>query len=348
MEIDVDDVDRALRRWLRTHHGLVTRAEARQLGATDDVIDARLRRGEWAIVFRTVYRDTVTAPTAHQTLLAACLACGPYAVASHRSAAWLWGLFDRQAATPELTVPTGDQHGSRLNGNGITVHHAADLDSSRTIIRRGIPCTDPIRTLADLGATVSMATLTDAVDCALAGRLATVPGLVAELDRLGRQGRRGLGPLRRVLAARGLVGAPYPSMLESRTLRLFRAKRLPTPAIEVVTGPDGEYRLDTAYVHLQLAIEVDGYAWHFSPEHQRRDHNRRNRLQAQGWRILVYTWRDVVRDGARVAAEIAEVYAALNLASRPASAAAGGWSPPLRTRGPVRGTREGGPVPPSG
>jgi very-short-patch-repair endonuclease len=176
------------------------------------------------------------------------------------------------------------------------------------------------------------------------------PGLAAELQRIGRRGRPGVAPLRRLLCDRGLVGAPHPSVLESKLLRLFRANRLPTPAVELVTGLDGEYRLDTAYVDLLLAIEVDGYAWHFTPEHHRRDLARRNRLQAEGWRILVYTWRDVVGDGARVAAEIAALYAALTVAavaSRPATAAAAGWSPPRRTRGPARGNPGEAPAPPS-
>jgi hypothetical protein len=125
---------------------------------------------------------------------------------------------------------------------------------------------------------------------------------------LGRRGRPGAGLLRRLLRERGFIGVPSPSVLESKTQRLFSRYHLPVPESELTTGDDGEYRLDFAYVDIRLAIEVDGYVWHFSPQHKRRDEARRNALVLQGWQILVYTWRDVTEDPARVAAEIAAMY----------------------------------------
>jgi hypothetical protein len=304
------DVDRALREWLRSHQGLITRSEAHDVGATDDVIRKRVQRGEWEVVFRGVYRDATASRTAHQDLLAACLATGADAVASHRSAAWLWGLVDQPPPAPELTLPRRDQHGRRLRG--VAARQSADLDDRRTIVRRGIPCTDALRTLVDVGAVISAGRLTDAVDRALATRLVTVAGLVAEVGRVGRSGRNGVGPLRRVLTERGFAGAPEPSVLESQAQRLFRRQGLPVPSFELVTGPEGEYRLDAAYPTIFLGIEFDGYECHFSPEHLARDHMRRNRLQGQGRRCLIYSWGDVVREPRRVAREIAFLYADLS------------------------------------
>ena len=335
------DVDRRLRDWQRTHGGLLTRAQAMALGATAKQIKVRLARAEWEIVFRTVYRDAGSPPTTHQHLLAACLAAGPHAMASHRSAAWLWEMVEAPPRAPELTVPSSDQHGRRVAG--ITVHRTTQR--ARTVLRRGIPATNSVRTLVDLGAVVGAGALTVAVDRALAARLVTVAGLVAELSRIGRRGRPGVAPLRQVLTDRGLVGAPHPSVLESQTLRLFRVWQLPVP-VEQAAGADGEYRLDFAYADVRMAVEVDGYVWHFSPEQQRRDHARRNRLQAEGWRILVYTWRDVVNEPARVASEIASLYAALT-ASRPGGRGVAGSSPPGRTREPARGSPAAGQAPPS-
>ncbi|MHB1931258.1 MAG: PDDEXK family nuclease, partial [Acidimicrobiales bacterium] len=53
-----------------------------------------------------------------------------------------------------------------------------------------------------------------------------------------------------------------------------------------------------------LFVEVDGYAYHHSPEQKANDERRRNRLRLDGNIVLVYTWRDVVGDGARVLNEI--------------------------------------------
>jgi hypothetical protein len=93
----------------------------------------------------------------------------------------------------------------------------------------------------------------------------------------------------------GLAAAPRPSVLETLMLRLMIAHALPVPAIEIVARPNGEYRLDFACPLIKLAIEVDGYIWHFTPEQLRRDHRRRNRLIAEGWQTLVFTWMDVTQ-----------------------------------------------------
>jgi hypothetical protein len=62
--------------------------------------------------------------------------------------------------------------------------------------------------------------------------------------------------------------------------------------------------VDFAYPLIKLAIEVDGYVWHFTPEQLRRDHRRRNRLLADGWQTLVFTWIDVTQHPHEVAAQI--------------------------------------------
>jgi very-short-patch-repair endonuclease len=56
-------------------------------------------------------------------------------------------------------------------------------------------------------------------------------------------------------------------------------------------------------------LEVDGYAYHWAPEAKAYDDSRRNRLMMEGWRILVYSWMDIVREGSRVLAEINETLA---------------------------------------
>jgi very-short-patch-repair endonuclease len=235
-------------------------------------------------------------------------------VASHTSAAWLWGLQDQLPPRPELSAPASSQHGR--HEAGLVIHRSYDLHRSSVSEHHRIPTTNPVRVLVDLGASafcLNPHDLAGALDRALASKLVTIGGLRKELDRVGRQGRRGPGPLRRVLEDRGYIGVAHPSVLESKTLRLFRRCHLPVPDVEFTTGAQGEYRLDFAFPAFKLAVEVDGYVHHFSPDHVRRDHARRNQLQRQGWLILIYTWLDVVREPARVAAEIAETYQALSV-----------------------------------
>jgi len=194
---------------------------------------------------------------------------------------------------------------------GIIVHRSVDLDPTQARSQAGIPVTNPLRTLVDLAGTVAPATLADAVDVAIASHLVTVAGLLAELERLARAGRPGIEALRCHLRSRGFIGAPAPSVLEARLRRLVGRLHLPTPTVELRVGKNGEYRLDLAWPAIRLAVEVDGYIWHFSGAHKQRDDDRRNDLQQQGWTVLVFNWRQVSHDPARVAAQITSTYARL-------------------------------------
>jgi hypothetical protein len=53
-----------------------------------------------------------------------------------------------------------------------------------------------------------------------------------------------------------------------------------------------------------VAMEVDGYTDHWSPEAAAHDHARRNELRLGGLFLLVYTWIDVRADQGRMYQEI--------------------------------------------
>jgi hypothetical protein len=122
---------------------------------------------------------------------------------------------------------------------------------------RAIECTDPLWTLASLGAARGGALVDLAVDRAVCRRLVTVTALQSELARRSKQGRHGVGVLRQRLATRGFIGAPNPSVLESRALKFLARYRIPVERSEVVVGPDGEYRVAFCLVH-PVMLEVDG------------------------------------------------------------------------------------------
>ena len=52
--------------------------------------------------------------------------------------------------------------------------------------------------------------------------------------------------------------------------------------------------LDVALPHRRLAIEVDGWAYHHTPDRFQRDRTRQNRLVGLGWTVLRFTWSDLV------------------------------------------------------
>ncbi|MDQ6613976.1 MAG: hypothetical protein M3083_04330 [Actinomycetota bacterium] len=308
-----------LRQWFSQHHGVIARYEALRIGASQDLIRFKLSNGEWARMLCGVYRHTAVPQTPYQDLRCAWVATRGLGVVSHRSAGWLWGLLPSPPVPPELTVRPGA--GGARRPQGLTIHRSRDLDVARTVNRQGVLVTNPLRTIVDLAGSLPPTLLTDAVDVALATRLVTIAALTAELGRLAGRGRPGVGKLRGHLLDRGLIGAPEPSVLEAKMGRIIILTRLPLPTVELHVGKDGEYRLDFAWADILFSIEVDGYAWHFTPGQQQRDHRRRNRLQEAGWTIRVYTWRDVCREPARVGREVIATYTRLARLAQAAHAA---------------------------
>ena len=151
--------DRSLATLAAVQTRLVTRAQAEEHGLTRIAIRERLHAGRFKAVHPGVYVVGGAPDTWHQRMLGACLAAGGLAVASHRAAARLWGLLGEDDLV-ELSVLR--PKGPRPAGAGGTA--CANLVPAHTTIRQGVPVTNPMRTLVDLGAVVKPWVVEDALD----------------------------------------------------------------------------------------------------------------------------------------------------------------------------------------
>lgn len=284
---------------MRERKGLITLNEALALGVSRHMVKRLVERGEWTLAHRGVYRAASVPSTAEQETLAAVLAAGAGAVASHQSAGWLWGLCPAPNQ-PCITSPRCQQ--PRVPG--IVLHRTQYLRPEDVHLYKGIPCTSPLQAIVDMAATAETEELNEAIDRLLSTKMGTVAALEGELERRAGRGRRGVGILRDVLKQRGLIGAPAPSVLESKTDRLLKAAAIEPLGAEIKTG-DGWYRVDYLIV-AGVILEVAGHAYHWSPEQRRRDEERRNRLILAGNIVLTYTWRDITGDPLRVIDELRE------------------------------------------
>jgi very-short-patch-repair endonuclease len=185
----------------------------------------------------------------------------------------------------------------------VVVHRSRDLVPEHTTIRHGVPVTNPLRTLVDLGAVCSRWTVEDALDRGLVAKRHTVAAVEWLLHEVARPGRRGCGVLRQVLDDRALGKARPDGLLEPRMARLLRSYGLPPAAFQHEV-PEARARLDFAYPGNRLGIEVDGYEVHGTPRAMAADHERHNRLMAAGWTVLRFTWFQVVRQPGDVATTV--------------------------------------------
>jgi len=280
---------------LRAQYGLITWQQALEWLGRD-----RLRRwvesGRLIPVHRGVYRAVGAPITWHQRMLAAVLAAGAGAVASHRAAAWLWSLIEDEAPI-EISVPM--PRCPELAG--VIVHRSRDLAAAKVHLRDAIPTTSPMRALIDLGAVEPRWVVNDALERGLTARLYSVAAVEWARVEVARPGRRGSGVLGRVLDERALGASPADGLLEPRFARLAKVFGLPPYEFQY---PIGIYHIDFAWPDHRLLVEVDGWETHGTPAAMQEDLERQNYLVAQGWTVLRFTWHDVVRRPDYVARQI--------------------------------------------
>jgi hypothetical protein len=301
------DADRRVAELAARQHAVIGRHQALACGMTGPTLSRRLAEGRLQRLLPGVYVVAGAPPSWHQRLLAACIAAGPAAAASHRAAARLWGLLDGEQPL-EVTVPL--RRAPRLRH--VAVHRSTDLTPEQVARRRRVPVTNPLRTMVDLGAVLDPDEVEGALDRGLVARRFTVPALERLLDQLARCGRSGCGVLRRVLDDRAL-GADRPDgLLEPRMARLLRDVGLPQAVFQhVVRDERGRHiaKVDFAYPDRLVAIEVDGWETHATRGAFQSDLDRQNGLVTAGWTVLRFTWHDVVRRPGKVAEDISDFLA---------------------------------------
>ncbi len=104
----------------QTQHGVVHWDQLRASGMAPSSIVRLVEAGFLVRLHPRVYRLAGAAPTWHRDLMAATLAGGSEAVASHRAAATLWGIADPTGEV-EISVPRHQSLGVR----GAVVHRHA-------------------------------------------------------------------------------------------------------------------------------------------------------------------------------------------------------------------------------
>ncbi|MDQ2650925.1 MAG: DUF559 domain-containing protein [Actinomycetota bacterium] len=245
--------------------------------------------------------------TFHSKVLAAVLAAGEGAAASHRTAAVLWGLDGFRAGVIEVAHPRGRWH----RPTGVIVHQSSDLDRCTIRSVDGIPVTDPSRTILDLARRTSDARLFAAMESARRKKISSWEQLVSTLLRHARQGRPGIERTRRVITVHIDEGEVTDSMFEAMVLALFAEHGLPVPVLHHrIVRSDGSFvaEVDLAYPSRLIAIELDGEV-HREREVFHRDRPRQNELELLGWLVLRFTWRQLVEQPELIVRQVREALA---------------------------------------
>jgi very-short-patch-repair endonuclease len=184
--------------------------------------------------------------------------------------------------------------------------HRSALPPGDVQLVRGVVATSPVRTVLDLARVLPTAEAVAAADSALRLRLCTYAELVAAVAALaparGRPACRAV--LERVdLASGSVLESLCRVVLEDGGLRPFETQHV------VRSGRGTVGRVDFAWPEQRLLVEVDGFAFHADRSRYRSDRRRTNALVLAGWRVLRFSWEDVVH---RPGVVVAQVRAALH------------------------------------
>ena len=129
-------------------HGVVSYEQLLRAGVSSSTVSRWVRVGRLHRLYRGVYAVGHTDLSDEGRILAAVLACGDGAVASHGSAAYLWGLSPTCPSLVHVTIPGT---AGRARRKGVVLHRSTTLSLAETTLRHNIPVTKPDRTRRDLG-----------------------------------------------------------------------------------------------------------------------------------------------------------------------------------------------------
>jgi hypothetical protein len=280
--------------------GIITTTEAQALGMGRATLGRRVEAGVLTRLKRGVFALPGFDLGQDADLEAACRRLN--AVVSHESAGRIHEFDGLPWVTPTVSVP----HRQTNQFPGVYVHQLTDLSDDQVVMIRGLPVTTPERTVIDLAVSLSDGRLHWILDRALSSGTVDLEALADLFSSLGRRGKPGTARMRRLLEVRDQDYVPPDSVLEHRLLGLIEDAGLPIPALQFhpawLAPTNG--RVDFAYPAQRLIIEGDSRKWHGLMESFDADRHRDNQAQLAGWRILRFTWKDILDDPLMVTSAI--------------------------------------------
>lgn len=192
--------------------------------------------------------------------MVAVLSCGEHALLSHRSAAALWGFGREREGVIDVSV---HRH-CKVRQPGIRVHDRAGLWTRDIGSRRGIPVTQPVKTLLDIALELPENRLERAINEADKREVIDPDALRRALE--DHAGEPGIRPLRRILDKHTFRLSD--DELELLFRPLAAEAGLPTPLTKVRVN---KFEVDFFWPELGLVVETDGWRYHRTPAAQTRD-----------------------------------------------------------------------------
>ena len=271
-------------------HGVFTARQALEQGLSRNSLRAMVTSGWCERLALGLYRVRAAPHTVQQRISTAVLSAGPKAVASRRSALYLWGAPVEVPQRPEVLLPRDRSSSSVL----ADVQRTNWLPAQHTTVKDGIAVTSPARTIFDLAGSRSRRQLLRDADDLLHREVCTIDELRRVADFVAGRGRPGSQAMADLLAEMTEGYIPSASELEQEFRDLLAANGIEIPRFEANLGAEEWIgRVDAYWDWAALVVELDGRKYHGGLMARDSDRRRDNELMAGGVRVLRFTWRDL-------------------------------------------------------
>lgn len=290
----------------RDQRGVFTLAQAERCGVPASTVRGRAGRGVYELLHPGVYGVAGAGDTWRRQVMAAVVSATEPAAASHRTAAYLWGMMDRSPQQIEVVSP---RH-QRVKRLAFVVHESKDIRTSDIVLIDQIPVTSAVRTVVDLGASAHLGVVARCLDSGLRTGLYSLSDVEEFVRRVAKRGRVGVGVIRPLIEERKLWKGITESPLEDKFRSVVATSPLPMPDAQIVVSrPSGEFvgRYDFGYPRCMAIFELDSEGWHMDPVSFQRDREKQNMAQVLGWTVYRFTWRQLNDDPQSVIAVLASV-----------------------------------------
>jgi very-short-patch-repair endonuclease len=284
-----------VQRFLASHDGVITRAQARACGLSDDQIARKVASGEWLRRAPGVYFATAWSWTPAAAVRVAGEWVDPVGALAGPAAAWWLGLGIARPYPLTVIVPRGS---SRKPPSGVSLTRR-DLGTDRQK-HRGLWVVSA--ELAALDAAVALGREGQVfLDRVLQQGQVTLDGLRAAQAR--HLGRRGSDAAHRLIVRAGDHAASEAERLVLAVLRRGGVTGW-SANLEVELSDGRRVIVDIAFPAEKFALEVDGWAFHHDPARFVSGRARKRALVADGWVVAEVAWEDLVNRPEKVLDEI--------------------------------------------
>lgn len=277
-------------------HGVASVGQLHALGYSKCAIEKAVAAERLHRLDRGVYAVGHTNLSLHGQCLAAVFACGPGAVLSHYSAAWLHGLARWRPEPFHVTGPV-----ARRPRMPVRIHRTRRLEDADRALVEEIPVSAVPRLLLDLAACLKPESLDRLIERSEELGFFDLRAVEEMLTRTG--GHHGHGRLRRAIALYRPSSFTR-SGLERRFLELCIEAGLPQPHTNYV---EHGFELDCYWPEFRFAVELDVFETHGTRAAFERDRKRQEDLLLAGIGMTRVTGPRLEREPDEVIARVARL-----------------------------------------